>query len=344
MIDSYGISKGLLRKSSRSLFDQRCRYGVSLSVINQSSPSIPLIGAVLLVVLCLIWGGNLVTIKVSNQGISPILAATIRSIVASLLLWLYALAVRERVLLPRSFLKHGLAIGVLFSIQFFCLYWGLKFTDASRAVIFVYTQPLWTLLLAHLFLHDERLGVSKVTGVIISLVGICLVFGSRSTNLGPSYWVGDLMEIGTGFLWGATTIYVKRFIWNTPITHFQTLFAQLFFSIPLLVIASLLFEWGLPVSLKGPVIAALFYQSSIVAFASYLAWFWLLHRFQAGRIAAFTFLTPIFGVILSAIFLQEQLTVLLWIGLMMVTSGIYLVNRASDSSEPSRIMTLKSDR
>ena len=136
------------------------------------------------------------------------------------------------------------------------------------------------------------------------------------------------MEVAAGFLWAATTIYIKRFIWNTPITHYQTLFAQLLFSIPVLILGSLLFEWGLPVSLTGPVIAALFYQSVIVAFASYLAWFWLLHRFQAGPLAAFTFLTPIFGVILSAIFLHEQLTVFLWIGLIMVTCGIYLVNRA----------------
>lgn len=298
-----------------------------MSVNNQSSSSVPLTGVLLLTVLCLIWGGNLVTIKVSNQGVSPIFAALIRSIGASFLLWLYAVALKEPVFLPRRFFKHGVAIGLLFGLQFFFLYWGLKFTDASRAVIFIYTQPLWTLLLAHQFLHDERLGFSKGAGVIMALVGLCLVFGSRSTTLGPYFWIGDLMEISVGFLWASTTVYVKRFIWNTPITHYQTLFSQLFFSIPLLALATLYFEWGLPVSLTTPVLAALFYQSAIVAFASYLAWFWLLHRYQAGRISAFTFLTPIFGVILSGIFLQEQLTTFLWIGLVMVTGGIYLVNR-----------------
>ena len=298
-----------------------------MSIHNHSSTSVPLSGVVLLVVLCLTWGGNLVTIKVSNQGIPPFMSAATRSIVASVLLWVYAQVLKEQVFLPRGFFRHGLVIGLLFAFQFLFLYWGLEFTDASRAVIFIYTQPLWTLLLAHLFLHDERLGISKVTGVIIALAGLCLVFGSRSMELGPYYWIGDLMEISTGFLWAATTIYVKRFIWNTPITHFQTLFAQLFFSIPLLVLASLLFEWGLPVSFTKPVIAALFYQSALVAFASYLAWFWLLHRFQASRLAAFTFLTPIFGVILSGIFLHEQLTIFLGTGLVMVTSGIYLVNR-----------------
>ena len=253
-----------------------------MSVTDHSSNRIPLTGVLLLAVLCLIWGGNLVTIKVSNQGISPILAALIRSIVASFLLWLYALARKEPVFLPRGFLKHGLALGLLCGMQFFCLYSGLKFTDASRTVIFVYIQPLWTLLLAHQFLHDERLELSKCVGGIVALVGLCLVFGSRSTKLGPHYWIGDLMEIAAGFLWAAATVYVKRFIWNTPITHFQTLFSQLFFSIPVLVLASLYFEWGVPVSLTTPVLAALFYQSAIVAFASYLAWFWLLHRFQAG--------------------------------------------------------------
>ncbi len=298
-----------------------------MSLTNHSSPHIPLAGVVLLSVLCLIWGANMVTIKVSNQGVSPIMAAAIRSIVASLLLWSYALAMKERVFLPKDFLKHGVAIGLLFGIEFLFLFWGLKFTDASRAVIFLYTQPLWTVLLAHLFLHDERLGFSKTAGVIISLIGLCLVFGSRSAKLGPSHVVGDLMELGAGFLWAATTVYIKRFIWNTPITHYQTLFSQLFYSIPVLVLGSLLFEWGMPISLTSPVIAALFFQSVIVAFASYLGWFWLLHQFQAGRLAAFTFLTPMFGVILSGVFLHEQLTIFLGMGLVMVTGGIYLVNR-----------------
>lgn len=298
-----------------------------MSVTSHSSTRIPLAGVLLLSVLCFLWGANMVTIKVSNQGVSPILAAAIRSIVASLCLWLYGLAIKERIFLTGEFLKHGVAIGLLFGIEFLFLFWGLKFTDASRAVIFLYTQPLWTVLLAHLFLQDERLGISKTAGVILSLIGLCLVFGSKSMKLGPSYWVGDLMEVAAGFLWAATTVYIKRFIWNTPITHYQTLFSQLFYSIPVLVLGSLLFEWGSPVSFTWPVTAALFYQSVIVAFVSYLGWFWLLHRFQAGRLAAFTFLTPMFGVILSGLFLHEHLTIALGFGLVMVTGGIFLVNR-----------------
>ncbi|MBI4963593.1 MAG: DMT family transporter [Desulfomonile tiedjei] len=125
----------------------------------------------------------------------------------------------------------------------------------------------------------------------------------------------------------ATTIYIKKFIWNRPITHYQTLFSQLLFSLPLLVICSLVLEWGAPVNLDAMVVSALAYQTLVVAFFSYILWFWMIHRFAVSRLAAFTFLAPLFGVILSGLVLHETLPLLLWVGLALVASGIYLVNR-----------------
>lgn len=288
---------------------------------------IPLGGVLMLVVLSFLWGANMVTIKVSNVGIPPMLAATIRSVVASFLLWLYARSQGEAVFLPREFFKHGIVIGALFGGEFLVLYWGTVFTDASRAIIFIYTHAIWVALSAHFILHGERLTWGKGLGVLIAFAGLVLVFGSRSASLGPLFWVGDLMELTAGILWAATTIYVKKFIWNTPITHYQTLFAQLFFSIFVLATGWLVFEWGRPLAPTLPVLAAVFYQSVIVAFMSYLAWFWLIHHYQVSRLASFTFLAPLFGVIASGIFLHESLTVFLWIGLAFVAAGIYLVNR-----------------
>jgi drug/metabolite transporter (DMT)-like permease len=69
------------------------------------------------------------------------------------------------------------------------------------------------------------------------------------------------------------------------------------------------------------------YQCVIVAFVSYLLWFRMIHSYPVSRLAAFTFLTPLFGVILSALFLGESLTWSLWTGLGLVAAGIYLVNR-----------------
>lgn len=291
------------------------------------SAHIPATGVVILVLLCLLWGGNMVSIKFSNQGISPILAATIRSVVAAIFLWIFAWCIGRSVFLAKQDLKHGVAIGGLFGLEFLVLYYGLNLTNASRAIIFLYTQPLWTALGAHFFLSAERLSVTKSAGLILSFAGLITVFGARPTTLGHLYWVGDLLEVGAAMLWAATNIYIKRFMQDKPITHYQTLFAQLFFSIPVLAAGWLLMEWGLPLKLDGLVVGALVYQSVVIAFASYLLWFWMIHRYQVSRLAAFTFLAPLSGVILSSLLLKEPLTTLLLVGLALVAAGLYLVNR-----------------
>ena len=91
------------------------------------SSHIPVAGVLFLVMLSFLWGANMVSIRFSNQGVSPILAATIRSVVASFLLWLYARYVSEKVFLYGGDLKHGIVIGVLFGVEFLVLYWGHKF-------------------------------------------------------------------------------------------------------------------------------------------------------------------------------------------------------------------------
>jgi drug/metabolite transporter (DMT)-like permease len=295
--------------------------------LKRKSPPIPLSGGILLVVLCFVWGGNIVSIKVSNEGLPPLLAAALRSAVASLLLWLYAAAVRERVFFPRGLVKHGAAIGMLFGAEFLFLYWGLSFTHASRAVIFLYTHPLWTALLAHFVLSDDRLHASKIAGIALAFAGLALVFGFRSGSPGSAFWLGDVMELFAGFLWAATTVYIKRFVSTAPVSPFQTLFAQLFFSIPLLAIGACCLESTRQVSLNAAVLAAVVYQCVVVACASYLAWFRMIHRYAASSLAAFTFLTPFFGVLLSGIVLREPVTLMLWAGLGLVAGGVYLVNR-----------------
>lgn len=288
---------------------------------------IPTAGVVLLILLCLLWGGNMVSIKVSNQGVPPILAALIRSVVSGLLLWAYAWSRGQAVFLSGEDVKHGAAIGVLFGIEFLLLYYGIDLTNASRAIIFLYTQPLWTALGAHFFLSSERLSLMKSLGLLLSFAGLVTVFGSKPAALGPVHWVGDLMEVAAAILWAATTIYLKRFMLDRPLSHYQTLFAQLFFSIPVLAVGWLVFEWGRPLRLDAIVVGSVVYQSVVIAFASYLLWFWMIHRYQVSRLAAFTFLTPLSGVILSGVILGEQLTGVLLVGLVLVGGGLYLVNR-----------------
>jgi len=283
----------------------------------------------LLVIVCFLWGGNIVSIKFSNQGVPPIMAATFRSLVASALVWMYARMKGEDALMHGPDFKHGVVLGLLFAADFIFLYLGPVYTNASRAVIFLYTHPFLVALGAHFLIPGDRLTRGKVLGLVLAFAGLVSVFGARATQLPPHYWVGDLLEVAAAASWAGTTIYIKKFIHTRPINHYQTLFAQLFYSVPFMIVCWAILEVDKPVNLNQLVVAAIAYQTFVVAFFSYILWFWMIHSFAVTQLAAFTFLAPLFGVALSGLILAEPLPLLLWIGLILVAAGIYMVNRPS---------------
>jgi drug/metabolite transporter (DMT)-like permease len=300
----------------------------------QRAGALPLTGAALLVCVCMVWGGNMVTIKFSNMGVPPVAAAALRSLVASMIVLLIAMTRGEKVFFAKGNLLPAMILGTLFGLDFLFLYWGAAYTDASRAIIFLYTQPLWSALGAHFFLKGDRLTRGKVIGLFIAFAGMASVLMSRSTTGSQTHWIGDFMEIIAAMFWASTTIFVKRFSQLKSTTHYQSLFSQLFFSLPVLIAAAIIIDWGKPVQLTGPVLLALTYQCLIVASFSYLLWFWMIHRYPVSVLTSFTFLVPIFGVLLSGLILNELMTIRLIAGLAMVATGIYLVNRSAAKAEP----------
>ncbi len=292
---------------------------------------VPLSGGALLILVCLIWGGNMVSIKFSNQGVPPMIAATLRSVLAAVCLWGFAALRGKRVLLRGADLKHGIVIGILFGLDFFFLYWGTAFTVASRAIIFLYTHSIWAAIGAHFFLKGDRLTPMKTGGLLLAFLGVASVFGVRSEGLPPSFWIGDLMEVAAALFWAATTLYIKRVASTRPIDHYQTLFAQLLYSIPVLALGWLFLDLGKPVTLDRLVLGALAYQILLTAFFSYVLWFWMIHTYPVSRLAAFIFLAPLFGVLLGAVAQGDPITMQLMMGLGCVGGGIYLVNKPQKS-------------
>lgn len=287
---------------------------------------LPIGAGLILVALCLLWGAQSVSIKFSNQGVPPMMASALRSLVAGFLVWAYARIENRRVAFPRGQHHHAVMIGVLFGLEFLFVYWGLVYTPVSRSIIFMYTAPFWVALGAHFLLKGDRLTTTKIFGLLLAFGGVAAVFLARSPKLPPLYWVGDLMALAAAIFWAATTLYVKRITEKVRMDHHQTLFAQLIYSFPLLALASLLFELPADLNLTRVVLAALFYQSVVVAFASYLIWFWMIHRHPVSRLAAFTFMAPLFGVILGRLIFDEPLTSLVWVGVACVAGGLYAVN------------------
>ena len=293
-----------------------------------SAPRLTAGAAGLLLGLCILWGGNLIAVKVSNRGFPPALAAAIRSAGAAALLAAWAALRHQRLWVSRRVTIDGMVIGALFGAEFLCMFIGVTYTSASRATILAYTTPFWLVLGAHALFADDRLSVNKVLGLLLSFAGIVAVFGAHSSDLGPHHWLGDLLELGAAFFWAATTLYVKRMTVREELTALQLLFYQLAFSAPLLLVAALVLERGrLTIAWRADSVLSLVYQTVVIAAVSYLAWFWLIQQYRVTSLGSFTFLSPLFGVILGGVLLGEELPALLWLGLALAAAGIYLVNR-----------------
>jgi drug/metabolite transporter (DMT)-like permease len=280
---------------------------------------------VIIIVLTILWGFNYTAIKYSNEGISPVFVSFLRSVIASICGLIYCLRKEQRLFHKDVILFHGFMVGLLFGLEFACIYFGLLYTDAARSVVFVYLSPFVVAVGAHFFLRGDRLTFLKVLGLILAFLGIVIVFQGRPKIAKPTMFLGDVLQIAAAFFWGATTLYIKKFM-AERVHPINTFLYQLIFSIPILFVVSLILEphWISKINLT--VGLSFFYQSVIVAFASYFAWFKLIHEYSVSRLSAFTFFTPIFGVLFGILFLHEEFTLSLMVGLPLVCLGIFLVN------------------
>jgi drug/metabolite transporter (DMT)-like permease len=283
--------------------------------------------AAILVLCCALWGLNQVAIKLGGGGISPALQAGLRSLAAAVLLvgWMGA---RRLKLFPRDgTLPAGILIGVLFAGEFILLYSGLTRTTAAHSVVLLYSSPFAVAIGSHFLVPGDRLTRNKIVGLLAAFAGIVLAFAERLGGIdSASQLLGDAMCLGAGMLWGATTVAIKATRMRSAPAE-NTLLYQLVVSAAILLpLSPLLGERGI-VDFSTTVALAFAYQVVIVAFASFLVWFWLIRHYAASVISSFAFLTPVFGVFFAWLLLGEPISISLIGAVILIAIGIYIVNR-----------------
>ncbi|MBP8625113.1 MAG: DMT family transporter [Syntrophorhabdales bacterium] len=281
-------------------------------------------GFAMVFIITLLWGLNYPAIKLSNTGLSPIFTTFLRSVIASFLGIIYCIRIKQPIFNKGIILLHGFVTGMLFGLEFVFLYLAILYTGAARSAVLLYLSPFIVAIGAHIFLK-ERLNLIKIAGLILAFIGVYLVFMDKPTTHSRYMLLGDIFAIIGAVFWAATTIYIKRYL-ALSVHPINTFLYQLIFSVPIIFICALFFEDKWVIDLNLNVVGSVFFQSVIVAFMSYLAWFNLIHEYPVARLSVFTFLTPVFGVLFGIIISKEHMTVgLIW-GLVLVCLGIYFTN------------------
>lgn len=294
---------------------------------------IDLLAGTLLVVCCVIWGVQQAAIKISlDQGIPPLMQATLRSAGAAVLLALWAGARGQwRTLFARD---HSalplLLVIVLFAGEFLTLYPGLQRTTASRGVVILYTAPIWVAVGAHFLVPGERLRVRQFLGLLAAFVGVGCAVADGLRNGGGSL-LGDALVGMAAALWGATTVAIKANPVLRRLPAVKILLFQFLGSTPILFAFAAANGELHAAGATATAWAWMAYQTVIVAAGTYLVFVWLIAHYPAGRLSSYTFLTPLFGILAGAGLLGERVSPALILALVFVALGIRLVNGPAPS-------------
>jgi len=281
----------------------------------------------IMLLLCLCWGLQQVAVKMATPVISASMQLGLRSGIAAMLVLALVWWKKIPFSLTDQHVLPGVLAGLLFALEFLCVSYGLNFTSASHMSVFLYTAPIFTVIGLHTFIPSERLQARQWLGVASAFAGIAIAFlGAMQSSADEirQLLIGDGLGILAALFWAATTLTI-RFSSLAEAEPTTTLFYQLAGAAVILT-SVVLWRDESWTTWNQVAWVSMFFQSVIVAFASYLAWFWLMRRYLVSRLSVFSFLTPLFGVAAGVILMHDTISPRFAIGAVMVLGGIVLVN------------------
>ena len=326
-----------------------------------------IIAYILLIFTMVIWGGTwplgrwLVSKEVGGETIPPFMIAVIRYFLAIICFFLI-LRYKEGTLNWR-FAKENWIILTFMGLMSVTIYQigylvGEIFTAASDASIMVATNAVWVVILSSTFLKTEFFTWKKIIGTLLAFTAVVIVVGFSPNEDVPNRIFGDILILIAAFAYATYTVASRYFLnktHNNPESYQPSSLWIItwvsFFGFLATTPIALLFspEYLNPIEYFGvPVriwfgIAYLTFLSTVGAYTFYLEG---VKRLDASRAAIFQTLVPLFGVILSAIFLQEQFDVLIYpFSLLFVILGIILVNLKSHlNKKEKKVNDLSTDK
>lgn len=273
-----------------------------------------------------IWGSSFLWIKIALDELGPFTLVGFRLLFGALGMLVVFLIQRPAFPKDRRVWAQLVLMGVTnTALPFVLISWGELAIDSSVASILNSTTPLFTLIIAHFFLSDERMTIPRALGLLLGFAGILLLF-SRDVGLDGfrTGLMGQAAVLTAAISYAASSVFARRAFRGVP------LLAQA--SIPLF--AADLMIWGGAFALESPLAIpqlpitwlAVAWLGLLGSCVAYLLYFYLINNVGSTRSTLVTYMFPVIGVALGVLFLGERLDVRLVIGALMVVAGIGVVN------------------
>jgi drug/metabolite transporter (DMT)-like permease len=276
------------------------------------------------ILLGAIWSSSFLWIKIAVQEVGPITLVAYR-VLFGLLFCIAAITV-QRVRWPRTF-KAWLPLLVLgitnLAVPFFLISWGEQSIDSSVAAILDATVPLFTIVIAHVLLQDDRITAPKVLGLAIGFFGVVVLL-SKDLGASSSSLLGQAAVLLASIFYAGSAIYVRKTTVDTP--GIVRSAGPLVSATAVMWLATLMFERPVEIPQMGITWAALLFLGIIGSGFAFILAFYLIHEIGPTRTSMVAYLFPLGGVILGVTFLHEQLTWQLVTGAALIVASLAIAN------------------
>jgi drug/metabolite transporter (DMT)-like permease len=282
---------------------------------------------VMLITLATVWGGSFLFNAILVAELPVLTIVAIRVTVAALALWGFMHATGRKISTSPHVWGALLILGVLNNaIPFSLIVQGQTQITSGLASILNATTPLFTIVVAGIFLMDERFSVLRVLGVIIGFSGVILMVGPDALGgLGADFWA-QLCALGAAISYGFASVFGRRFR-ELRVDPVMVATGQ--------VTMSSLVLWPIALWIDGPQdIANISFNAALSMFGlavlctsfAYILYFRILERAGATNISLVTFLVPISAIILGILVLGEQIFIKEIIGMMLIGLGLAIID------------------
>ncbi len=272
------------------------------------------------------WGSSYLWIKIALETVPPLTLIGGRLVLASIFLWVFVLATREP--LPRSTRQYGhlLVMAVVnIVVPFILIATGEQSIDSALASILNATVPLFVIVLAPMFLPDERITLPRVAGLAVGFAGVILLVAPDLVDIADADLTGELMLLGSSLCYAVGNVYAKRNVRGLA-PRIPALF-QVFFAMLIIVPAALIVDRPFTTVSPSPeAVFAIVWLGILGSGVAYLCYFTILANWGATRTSMVAYLLPVVGIVLGAVVLGDPITLNRVAGTVLVITGIALVN------------------
>jgi len=286
--------------------------------------ALPLQAVLASIAIHALWGGNPVAVKLGLTVFPPMWSAFVRFFIATIFVVLWARYQGISIWPRKGHLVTLLIVGSAFTVQITVMNIGFSLTSGTVASILQSTNPLFVALFAHFMISGDRLDLRKVTGLVLSFVGVALVL-LKSTGLESIgvIGIGGFIVLASSMLLGLRLVLMVKPL--RALDEVPVVFWMMVTGLAPFAAGGLLFETVHWENLGWIPVAGLLYQGVVIAGLGFLVFSYLMKRYSPSIVASFNFVSPLSGVLLSMLLLGDELTASILFGVVFVGAGLYLI-------------------